>query len=147
MIIFKELAVRWRASQDEAVEKSFSSLAVSSLERKKEVPGERSFIIRIRAAMQRGEIQIVDSFPSNEPEEPIALRLGSYQGQESRGKVVSLVVKTEWIENAVQSPKSSDLDFLYNGLKAALEEVDALRADGRHVITRAECQAIELEEY
>lgn len=146
MIVFKELALRRRVSRNEAAEKSLLSLLTLSFKRQQETPRERSSVIRIKNAIRQGVIQIVDSFPSNEPEDPIALRLGSYQGQESRGEVVSLVVKTEWIENAVQSPKSSDLDFLYNGLKAALEEADALRADGCRVLTRAERQAIDLEE-
>lgn len=146
MTIFKELAVRREMLRNETAERYLSSLIVSSLERNKKVPKERSFVIRIKEAIQRGKIQLMGNFPPNEPEVPIALRLGSYENEERLGSAVFLVVKIPWIEKAAQSHNPSDLDFLYNGLKAALEQIDTLRADGCHLLTRAECQAIGLKE-
>jgi hypothetical protein len=138
--IFKELAARRERQRNEAADETLTSLVDSALERKKEIPGEKSAVIRIEQAMRKGEIQLVGNFPPNEPEEPLALRLGSYEDEEELGRAVFLVVKIPWIEKAAQSRSRSDLDLLYNGLKAALEEIRALKADGCHLLTKGECQ-------
>ena len=115
-----------------------------ALKRKEQIPGERSFIIRINNAIERSEIQFVDAF-SSEHKWPITLSISDFAGFEDRGKAVFLVFQEMWIgETSVKKgeKRTERLDYLYRHMKAALKDIDALREEGVHVLTKEEYEGI-----
>lgn len=98
---------------------------------------------RIATAIQKEEIQLVANFPPDEPIEPIAIRISHYKGFEDRGYAVFLVIKKEWMrKTAMERGHMANLDHLYQELELALEVTDVLKADGDHVLTKAEDEEI-----
>lgn len=124
---------------------TFAFLIAESLKSKKKIQAEKVFAQRIQVAIKKEEIQFTSNFPSNEPEGPIAIRFAQFKDFEDRGYAIFLVVKEEWIKNALESKRkdrTENLEFLYENLKTTLQAIDELRAKDNHVLSKAECEEI-----
>jgi SAM-dependent methyltransferase len=119
------------------------SLVKSALRQKEQTPGERSSAIRIKDAIRKNEIQFFGSFPLKQ-EGPIALCISDFEGFEDRGKAVFLVFQGMWVGETVikRKERPERLDYLYGYMKTALEEIDALRKEGVHILTKGEYEEI-----
>lgn len=143
MPLIEGLKRRFNEFQKEIGSANLALLIAESLNSKRRTQAERVFIQRIGIAIKREEIQLIGSYPLNESEEPIAIRLGQFEAFEDRGYAVFLVIKKEWIKDTLKSEERSEsLDILYNNLKTALEIIDAFRDKGYQVLTTAECEEI-----
>ena len=128
---------------------ALASLVAELLTSKKRIQAEKVFAQRIQVAVKKEEIQFTSNFPSDEPEEPIAIRFAQFGHFEDRGYAIFLVVKEEWIENVLKSKgkdRSENLEFLYENLKTTLQAIDELRAKDNHVLSKVECEEIVQEQ-
>ncbi len=133
--------IREQITGDQAPLNFLRYLARSVLQQKKDFFAEKSYIARLRLAVDN-EIPLIVDWPlDDKPEEAVAIKVAHFEALKKDELVVFVVAQKQWMEKTYKSCSEEMFEVLYQHLKNALKLVDKMRGQNLSIVSREELLA------